>query len=58
MREVRDLGLDPYIYPANIKITTRDGSRRILISYTREIPIVPGFKYKWDRPIDVDAPFY
>lgn len=58
MKEVRELRLDPWIYPQNIRVTTRDSSRQIAISYEREIPIVPGFKYTWNRPIQVDQPFY
>jgi len=58
MRDVEELKLDPYIYPQNIKVTTKEGSRAIRIEYQREIPIVPGYKYSWNKPIDVSAPYY
>jgi hypothetical protein len=58
MRDVRDLGLAPYVFPANIKIDTRENSRGIKIEYQRDIPIFPGYKYHWNKPIAVDAPWY
>lgn len=58
MKEVRELNLDKHVYPQNVKIETRDQSRRITINYERDIPIVPGFNFKWKRPIMVDQPFY
>ena len=58
MKDARELNLSDYIYPANVKVETREASRAIKIEYEREIPIVPGFKYKWNKPIHVDAPFY
>lgn len=58
MKQVRELKLDPYIYPQNVRVQTRDNSRQIRIEYQREIQIVPGYKYHWNKPIVVDAPFY
>jgi len=58
MKFVRETRMDGYVYPQNIKMNTRDSSRTIIVEYTREALVLPGFKHIFTRRIEVDSPFY
>lgn len=58
MKYVRETRMDPYVYPQNIRLNTRESSRLITVEYTREALVLPGFKHIFTRRIEVDSPFY
>ena len=58
MRDVREMRLDPYIFPQNFRIVTRETSRQITLAYTREAQVLPGFKKVFVLNYVADQPFY
>jgi len=58
MKYVREARMDAWVYPQNIKFTTRESSRLISIEYEREVQVLPGYKHVFQRTISVDSPFY
>lgn len=58
MRAIRDLRMDAYIFPQNVRIITRETSRMIAVEYSRDAQVLPGVKHTFKQKILVDSPFY
>jgi hypothetical protein len=43
MKTVREEELDAYVHPQDFQITSVDTSRRITVSYDRELKVLPGW---------------
>ena len=58
MKTVLEQELAAYIAKADIKIQTREGSRRITIDYERKAKVLPGWERTFKFSKDVTQPFF
>jgi len=56
MKEVRNRRLDTWIGPSSFKVNTVDTSRRIALTYEREVQLLPGMKKKLKFDFTSDQP--
>lgn len=54
MDEVKELELEEYINPAQIKVTMRAATRQISLSYQREVKVLPNWvrTFKFDHEVN------
>jgi hypothetical protein len=56
MKQVRERRLDTWIQPKNFRVSTTDVNRRIILNYTRETVVLPGWRKVFKFDFQADQP--